>query len=201
MGPQSAPIGDWSRKLPENAFCGIEIALNLRLDFFQNLTSKPHLPREAKTVARDLGALKDRYPEVSQNLRDLKFTGRRQRDTPVTDAKAWFKMPCSVGVRMSLIKPCSPLTGTPGLWAPVVGKGSFGANFFLPVSFGSKPKTAVPSSSNGNSPVPFCPSQKTRTSRHEQKEQSGVWSQAEKCRSLQPEQARYEAKWGPKVLL
>ena len=31
----------------------------------------------AKTVARDLGALKDRYPEVSQNLRDLKFPGRR----------------------------------------------------------------------------------------------------------------------------
>jgi len=43
----------------------------------------------AKTVARDLGALKDRYPEVSQNLRDLKFSGRRQRDTPVTDAKDW----------------------------------------------------------------------------------------------------------------
>ena len=45
--------------------------------------------KSAKTVARDLGALKDRYPEVSQNLRDLKFPGRRQRDTPVTDAKAW----------------------------------------------------------------------------------------------------------------
>ena len=44
--------------------------------------------KDAKTVARDLGALKDRYPEVSQNLRDLKFPGRRQRDTPVTDAKA-----------------------------------------------------------------------------------------------------------------
>ena len=39
MGPQSAPIGDWPQKWPENAFCGIEIALNLRLDFFKNLTS------------------------------------------------------------------------------------------------------------------------------------------------------------------
>ena len=29
-----------------------------------------------------------------------------------------------------------------------------------PVSFGSKLKTAVPSSLNGNSPVPFCPSRK-----------------------------------------
>ena len=66
--------------------------------------------KSAKTVARDLGALSDRYPEVSQKLRDLKFPGRRQRDTPVTDAKAWglVQMPRSVGLRMSLIKPCSP---------------------------------------------------------------------------------------------
>ena len=86
MGPQGAPIGDWPRKLPENAFCGIEIALNFAVGFFfQNLTSKPHLPRE-------------------------------------------------LGVRTE----------------------SLGANFFLPVSVGSKPKTAVPSSSNGESPVAFC---------------------------------------------
>jgi len=36
-----------------------------------------------------------------------------------------------------------PLTGTPGLRAPVIRTESFGANFFLPVSFGLKPKKAV----------------------------------------------------------
>ena len=35
--------------------------------------------KSAKTVARDLGALSDRYPEVSQKLRDLKFPDAGQR--------------------------------------------------------------------------------------------------------------------------
>ena len=57
------------------------------------------------------------------------------------------------------------LTGTPGLRAPVIRTESFGANFFLLASFGSKPKTAVLFSSNGKSPVPFCPSHKTTFAR------------------------------------
>lgn len=38
-------------------------------------------------AARDLRRLSDQYPEVEPNRSHLKFKGRGQRDTPVTDAK------------------------------------------------------------------------------------------------------------------
>ena len=89
---QSAPIGDRPPKWLENAFCSVEIALNLRSIFYKNLSSKPRWP------------------------------GKPQKSRVQTE--------------------------------------SFGTNVFLPVSFGSKPKTAVPF---------FLSQKKPRTSRREQK--------------------------------
>lgn len=39
-------------------------------------------------AAQDFRRLSDQYPEVGTNCSHLKFKGRGQRDTPVTDVKA-----------------------------------------------------------------------------------------------------------------
>ena len=43
--------------------------------------------RSQHDAARNLRRLTDQYPEVGPNWPHLKFKGRGQRDTPVTDAK------------------------------------------------------------------------------------------------------------------
>ena len=41
--------------------------------------------KDANNAARAVGVVKDRYPEVTQNLSDFKFPGRGQRKTPVAN--------------------------------------------------------------------------------------------------------------------
>ena len=43
--------------------------------------------RNANRSAEAIRELGDRYPEVNGNIVNLKFPGRRQRNTPVTNAK------------------------------------------------------------------------------------------------------------------
>ena len=47
-------------------------------------------------AARTLRRLSDQYPEVGPNWSHLKFKGRGQRDTPVTDAKARCPIDASI---------------------------------------------------------------------------------------------------------
>ena len=41
--------------------------------------------KDANNAARAVGVVKDRHPEVTQNLSDFKFRGRGQRNTQVID--------------------------------------------------------------------------------------------------------------------
>ena len=43
--------------------------------------------KDATNAARDVGAVRERHPEVSQNLSDFKFPGRGQRETPVANIR------------------------------------------------------------------------------------------------------------------
>ena len=43
--------------------------------------------KDANKAAQDIGFIKERHPEVTQNLGDFKFAGRGQKNTPVTDAR------------------------------------------------------------------------------------------------------------------
>ena len=43
--------------------------------------------KDARKAAQDVGFVKDRYPEVAQNLGLFKFTGRAQRNTPVATCR------------------------------------------------------------------------------------------------------------------
>jgi hypothetical protein len=43
--------------------------------------------KDARKTAQDVGYVKERYPEVAQNLGLFKFPGRRQRETPVANIR------------------------------------------------------------------------------------------------------------------
>ncbi len=43
--------------------------------------------KDARKAAQDVGFVKDRYPEVAQNLGLFKFPGRAQRNTPVATCR------------------------------------------------------------------------------------------------------------------
>jgi hypothetical protein len=43
--------------------------------------------KDARKTAQDIGYVKERYPEVAQNLGLFKFPGRRQRETPVANIR------------------------------------------------------------------------------------------------------------------
>ena len=43
--------------------------------------------KDARKTAQDIGYVKERFPEVAQNLGLYKFPGRRQRDTPVANIR------------------------------------------------------------------------------------------------------------------
>ena len=48
--------------------------------------------KDAKNAARDVAAVRDRLPEVSQNLSDFKFPGRGQRETPVANIRGAIEL-------------------------------------------------------------------------------------------------------------
>ena len=52
------------------------------IDVVAAITSK-----DANKAAQDIGLIKERHPEVTQNLGDFKFAGRGQRITPVANAR------------------------------------------------------------------------------------------------------------------
>ena len=41
----------------------------------------------AKSASKDIAVVKERYPEMQESLKDYKFRGKRQRPTPVCDAR------------------------------------------------------------------------------------------------------------------
>ena len=43
--------------------------------------------KDARKTAQDIGYVKERFPEVAQNLGLYKFPGRRQRETPVVNVR------------------------------------------------------------------------------------------------------------------
>ena len=43
--------------------------------------------KDARKIAQDIGFVRDRHPEVAQNLGLYKFNGRRQRNTHVATAR------------------------------------------------------------------------------------------------------------------
>ena len=48
--------------------------------------------KDARKTAQDIGYIKERFPEVAQNLGLYKFPGRRQRDTPVANIRGAIEL-------------------------------------------------------------------------------------------------------------
>ena len=48
--------------------------------------------KDARKAAQDVGFVKDRYPEVAQNLGLFKFHGRAQRNTPVATCRGVIEL-------------------------------------------------------------------------------------------------------------
>ena len=129
MGPQSAPIGDWPRKRPDNAFCVIEIALNLRLDFF------PYRDHAVVTAS----------PYRNPAVMRVRSSDRKLWRESLFARELWPKPKTAVPFSSNSKSPVpfcpSHKSALPRTLVCRLGAKAYGANFFLPVSFVSKPKT------------------------------------------------------------
>ena len=64
--------------------------------------------RKSRKTAQDIGYVKERFPEVPQNLGHYKFPGRRQQNTPVLNIDLYLFAHPSEAVEPSL-KPAPDL--------------------------------------------------------------------------------------------
>lgn len=71
--------------------------------------------KDARKTAQDIGYVRERFPEVAQNLGLFKFSGRRQRETPVANIRGAIELVLLLPERHAAqARPCS---GTTASWA------------------------------------------------------------------------------------